>query len=69
MKNEWYNCSTTEQKRLTNFEYEDIKDLLEEISYLHTVIKRQNDKMRELQNQSLISIVKDRFNKWFFGTK
>ena len=66
MKDEWYNYSPEEQKRLTNYER---KDMIEEISYLLNIIKRQDSEIRALQNQSLISIVKDRFNKWFFGTK
>ena len=64
MKDSWYNYSPEVQK----LHFEEMS-MIDEISHLHTVIKRQNDRIRELQNQSLISIVKDRFNKWFFGTK
>ena len=64
MKDEWYNNSPEGQK--SHF---DERNMVEEISYLLDVIKRQNNTIRKLESQSLISIIKDRFNKWFFGTK
>ena len=66
MKDGWYNNSPREQRRLANLES---ADMLEEMLLLRNHIKRQNNTIRKLENQSLISIIKDRFNKWFFGTK
>lgn len=66
MKDEWYNYSPEVQKFY--WEIEEMS-MVEEISHLRSVIKKQNDTIRKLENQSLISIIKDKFNKWFFGTK
>ena len=64
MKDSWYNCSPEVQK----LHFEEMS-MVEEISLLRSVIKKQNDTIRALETQSLLSIIKDRFNKWFFGTK
>ena len=66
MKDEWYNYSPERQKFY--WEIEEMS-IVEEISLLRSVIKKQNDTIRALETQSLLSIIKDRFNKWFFGTK
>ena len=66
MKDEWYNYSPERQKFY--WEIEEMS-MVEEISLLRSVIKKQNDTIRKLENQSLISIIKDKFIKWFFGTK
>ena len=66
MKDEWYNYSPEVQKFY--WEVEEMS-MVEEISHLRSVIKKQNDTIRALETQSLLSIIKDRFNKWFFGTK
>ena len=66
MKDEWYNYSPEVQKFY--WEIEEMS-MVEEISLLRSVIKKQNDTIRALETQSLLSIIKDRFNKWFFGTK
>lgn len=60
MKDAWYNNSPEEQEK---------EAMYRKTAYLSAKVSELSEKIDMLQNKSLISIIKERFNNWFFGTK